>query len=215
MRPVVLSLKVGTKYSAEDVNCLPVDICLTDDPTGLTCDYVMVEEKDEWKKLQWNKTSFFRENFGGLENGTEVIVMDIDQEILDFQSIVDYPYKSFCSFRRWWMTEHGQMSGGLYKFRVGEHSVVDSTFTPYWQEYWVARGLVRPPVNGEQNFVEMVLGNKVEFFPDSWATKWTSSDTRNRMIQEDFHSLTGGVLRLGDEWDENIKIIHYCGTGYE
>lgn len=211
----ILGVKVGTKYSSEDVNKLPIDICLTDDPSGIKCDYVLIEESDKWKKLQWHKTTFFRKNFGGLSNGTEVIVMDIDQHIIDLDSIIKFPYDKFCAFRRWWMTEHGEMSGGLYKFRIGELSIIDDNFTPEWQEYWVKNKMVRPPVNGEQNYVEMMMKNNITYFPDDWCTKWTNSDIRNNMIEQDFHCLTGDLLRIGNEWNDNLKIIHYAGTGYK
>jgi hypothetical protein len=106
------------------------------------------------------------------------------------------------------------LSGTWYKFRVGDHSYVDDNFSVDWQEYWVKTGLVEPPVNGEQNYVELLVEQNtefgVEYLPDTWFTKWTDNEIRNRRIKNAFFQLTGDRL-YNDKWHKDIKIVHYAG----
>lgn len=221
-----LCVKVGTKYPAVTVNHLynkicgyysgEVDFyCLTDNSDKLfdSITPIYIDPKDRWKKLQWHKTTFFRKNFNGFKNGEEVIVCDIDMDIIsNIDELVDYPVKNFAASRRWWMLDHGQLSGSWYKFRIGEHYHVDSDLDEGWQEYWVHNRLVEPPVNGEQNWVERCIDN-IEYFPDTWFTKWTDNNIRNNKIEEDFHNLTGEMLTIDGEFHDNIKVVHNAGYG--
>ena len=223
---IFFCVKVGTKYSSQVVNNLYNQLdryysgrvylhCLTDDDIGIYNDIktIKINKADTWKKLQWHKTSFFRKNFNGFNNDEEVIVCDIDIEILkNIDKLVDFPINRFAAARRWWMLEHGQMSGTWYKFKIGDLAHVDTQFDKTWQEYWVQNKLVAPPVNGEQNYVEGMVESvcEIDYFPDTWFTKWTDNDERNRLIQQDFYKLTNDMLYFGT-FHEYIKIVHYAG----
>lgn len=226
-----LCVKVGQKYSSQTVNLLldrlssnysgTVDLyCLTDDELGLSDSItpIYIESSDKWKKLQWHKTSFFRKCYNGFENGEEVIVCDIDIDIIqNIDDIVNFPFNKFAAARRWWMLEHGQMSGTLYKFRIGELNFIDSLFDEDWQEYWVENEMVSPPVNGEQNYVEQAITDwanfKIDYFPDGWFTKWTNSKERNGLILQDYHELTNELIFDGFDFHDDVKIVHYAGYG--
>lgn len=221
---IFLCVKVGNKYQSKVVNSLydqlktyysgNVDLyCLTDNADGLY-KYItplFINKNDTWKKLQWHKTSFFRENYNGITNGTEIIVCDIDIQILqNIDDLVDFPCNGFCGARRWWMLEYGQLSGTWYKFKAGKYANVDTKFSSYWQEYWVKNKLVAPPVNGEQNYVEMCIKD-IQYFPDTWFTKWTNNDQRNYQLQYDFYKLSNEILYDGKYFHDDIKIVHYAG----
>jgi hypothetical protein len=226
---IFLCVKVGGKYPASTVLELfrklkkhytgVVDMhCLTDTPEcfyGTGVSPIAIESGDLWKKLQWHKTTFFRTNFNGWTDGTEVIVCDIDIDIIqNIDDLVDYTCHGFVASRRWWVLDYGELSGTWYKFRVGDHSYVDDNFSVDWQEYWVKTGLVEPPVNGEQNYVELLVEQNtefgVEYLPDTWFTKWTDNEIRNRRIKNAFFQLTGDRL-YNDKWHKDIKIVHYAG----
>ena len=221
-----LCVKVGDKYSTDTVNKLfnnlnenysgEIDLyCLTDNQHGFISNITPLPIQDEWKKLQWHKTTFFQNRYNGFDNGEEVIVCDIDIEIIkNIDDLVEYNFETFVGSHRWWHTsDGGKLSGSLYKFRIGELSKVYDEFNPEWQEHWVKNKLVEPPVNGEQNYVEMMVGSSLELFPFQWFTKWTTDEERNNRILNDFGKLTGEILKIENEWHEDLKVIHYAGFG--
>lgn len=63
---------------------------------------------------------------------------------------------------RWWTEgRYGyDINGGLYKFIGGDHTHIADTFykmPEYYMQKYIDLGYAKPPVNGEQNFVEDCL----------------------------------------------------------
>ena len=225
----ILTLKVGTKYSADYVNKLYNSIkrntseefklyCYTDDNKGVHSDITVIQlnNPDEFK-LQWHKLKFHKINFGGIPTGEKCLILDIDwivtgnlDEILGY----DLPERTFGCFERWWsnLTHLCKINGGFQMFYMGDTHPLWTTFnkTPqYWQEYYIKNGLADGPVNGEQNFIDMHVLIDREWLPMEWFAKY--EEVKLKGLQSNWSSKVGiaDPFYMGGEFHETIKMVHF------
>ena len=224
----ILTLKIGNKYSSEDVNKLFLGIlnntsvpfnmiCYTEDPTGLDerIKGVLIKEPTLYK-LQWHKVKFHKKGFAGIKEGEECIILDLDLKILkNIDEILDFEIKEneFGVIYRWWSdrTHQCPINGGFQKFRSGKSNYIWETFKnnfSYWQEYYIEKGEAFGPVNGEQNFIHNhieLAGLKRKYLPKDWFAK-SNLNLNKSYIQPLWQK---NVRNTDFLTDPSIKIIHY------
>lgn len=227
----ILTLKVGTKYSAEYVNRLYNAIkrntsiafnfyCNTEDASGLIDEIRVVELSDpESFKLQWHKLKFHQSGFANIANGETCLILDIDWMIIDnIDELLSIDIgERFGCFHRWWsnLTHKCRINGGLQMFRMGTTNYLYEEFMKkpeYWQEYYIRNGLASGPVNGEQNFIDEHVTHERLWLPEKWFAKY--NDEEYTKIQRNWHNKVNSdePYFLGGEFHEDIKMVHFSNA---
>jgi hypothetical protein len=168
------------------------------------------EEKDNLL-LQWNKLHFFN-----LDIDKPVCVIDIDISLInDYMEIFNYPIQpgEFLSIRQWWdPNSKSELNGGFYKFYPKDTKYIYDKMMEnptYWMNYFIKNGAKPGPINGEENFVEMMVKQKLDlkFIPDEWCCRMKEDkkflSKQNRLSSLDYVYLGG--------FNPSIKLVHYNG----
>lgn len=224
----ILTLKVGTKYTSEDVNKLYENIsehtnipfrfiCYTEDESGIDTSIQTVKmENPNVFKLQWHKLKFHQTGFGGIPKGEDCLILDLDLKILqNIDPILNFNISSneFGVIYRWWSdrTHQCPINGGFQKFKSGYTNYFWDIFKnnfEYWQEYYINKGEAFGPVNGEQNFIHNHIekaGLKRKYLPMDWFAKFN-----NKLNESYIQPLWEKHIRKTKfVEDPSIKIIHY------
>ena len=81
----------------------------------------------------------------------------------------------------------------------------------HWQSYYIEKGITVGPVNGEQNFVEESVKEKLELitFSDKWCTRWCQDPKINRELNDLYMKYFHEPLIIDDKFNERIKIVHF------
>ena len=105
----VICVKWGTKYSADDVNRLQMNVlkylnvphkfwCYTEDPSGLDCDVIYMPLENDLE-IYWNKLAMFQKDF---VKGT-CIYFDIDTVIQNnIEPLLEYKCDNLRMIRCYW-----------------------------------------------------------------------------------------------------------------
>jgi hypothetical protein len=174
--------------------------------------------------LFWHSNEYL--NDAGIRHGEKCLILDIDQlvvgnmdEVLEF----DLPAGHVGLIRRWWSFRQNvcRINGGFQMFRAGVTEYVFRAFDQnplYWQGFYVANGLARGPVNGEQNFLDgFIDGDLRTYLPSAWVGKY---QTDNGMLPLIIRQWTDNVDR-SDPWEpyvmdghfhSDLKLIHFANA---
>ncbi len=188
-------------------------------------DFVWIREPIHPKVLmQWNK--MYAMNTGIDE---PVIVMDIDILLInDYKKIFEYPIKrgEFLAIPGWWRDtkkEGYSLNGGFFKYYPTDCKYIYDKFMKdidYWQNYYIANGVTKGPINGEQYFVEDTVNERLELklIPASWVARWCATeDVVSKKLTDwqskvsvKYKNITGNeYLYLGGEFHPDIKFVHF------
>lgn len=243
---IVCTVLTGNKYSIDDVNKLYESlihntncdfrfICYTDHEGDWNENIIRVPFLVENKKLQWYKVDFFtkflfyKNKLIGEGESEAIIVMDIDLEIAGNVDFLFDPFNKdefWCSHRLWWRWREDRngespVSGTVYKFMNGEFELdVYRQFEkdiPFWEEYFIKKKITVGPVNGEQHFIQAMLGkgkHNLKFFPEKHIVKWNDNDFYMQTKLEKQYKDWSGNNYLEDEngFHPDVRIIHYAGS---
>jgi len=170
-----------------------------------------INEERDGLKLQWNKVHFFN-----LDINEPVCVIDIDILLInDYMDIFNYPIQpgEFLSMRQWWdPNSKSEINGGFYKFYPKDTKYIYDTMMQspeYWMNYFIQNGDKPGPVNGEENFVEKMVKQKLKlkFIPDEWTCRM-KEDKKFLAKMNNLSSLP--YVYLG-EYNPKIKLVHFNG----
>ena len=227
----ILTLKIGDKYSSQYINNLyrgikkntTVDFkmyCYTEDPKDIVDDVEIIElTNPNLLKLQWHKIQFHSKNFAGIKNEERCLILDIDWIITgNLDDILSFDIKSgsFGCFERWWSNrlEWCSINGGFQMYRMGDTEYLHRIFfadPEYWQERFIKLGEAEPPVNGEQNFIDLIIGPERYWFPKQWFAKYHEPEMEK--IRKNWKKrVSPNPLLIHDEWDDEIKMIHFSNA---
>jgi hypothetical protein len=182
------------------------------------------EERDPKIKLQWNKIFAMDDN-----SDEPICVMDIDVLLInDYKKIFEFPIEKgqFAVVRNWWKfippgeTPEYTINGGFYKFYPKETKYIYEKFLAkktHWQRIYIEQGYTTGPINGEQNFVEDAVKEKLEmiYLPSAWFTRIDGRPTEYKShtisnINTMYKKASGNPYAfLGDEFHPDIKFVHF------
>ena len=228
----ILTLKIGTKYSADYVNRLysgmkrntSIDFnfyCYTEDSDGLFSDIIVVPlENPDDLKLQWHKLEFHNSGFANIKNGELCLILDIDWIIINnIDDILNHklPKKQFGCFERWWSNRRNwcKINGGFQMYNMGDTQHLYDTFIEkpnYWQEYFINNKQADGPINGEQNFIDMHVDDNRHWFPMKWFAKYSIDEYRR--IQSNWHNEINreDPYYIDNEFSNSIKMVHFSNS---
>jgi hypothetical protein len=162
--------------------------------------------------FQWNKLHFFNLNID-----EEICVIDIDILLInEYQKLFEYPIQrgEFLSIRSWWEHEGScLLNGGFYKFFPRDTQYIYEEFKKnkkYWENYFIEKKLKPGPINGEENFVEYMVNQKLnlKFVPETWACRMISEPS-NEWLKNINLKYPGNYMFLGDKYNQEIKLVHF------
>ena len=195
-------------------------ICLSD--TDVKADVVLPYNHHSNIVKHWHKLKFFSPQFANQQPGDEIVIMDIDQVITgNVDDLIGHPVSDneLVTYGQWWENKLG-INGGFYKFKSGSLNFVwdDFALNPeYWQLHFYENGTVHKKYYGEQNYVKWkILEHKAKLTktPLQWIAKYTDDFKENlklnKMYMQKFNT---EYMIMGNEINENIKIIHFTGVG--
>jgi hypothetical protein len=195
-------------------------ICLSD--TDVEADVVLPYNHHSNIVKHWHKLKFFSPQFANQQPGDEIVIMDIDQVITgNVDDLIGHPVSDneLVTYGQWWENKLG-INGGFYKFKSGSLNFVwdDFALNPeYWQLHFYENGTVHKKYYGEQNYVKWkILEHKAKLTktPLQWIAKYTDDYKENlklnKMYMQKFNT---EYMIMGNEINENIKIIHFTGVG--
>jgi hypothetical protein len=192
-------------------------ICYSD--TNVVADTVIPLPTQTPIQQHWHKLKFFDKEFTG---EGDIVVLDIDQVIVgDITPMIDWPIEEneLVSYHKWWSRNKDTLpiNGGWYKFKAGSLQCIWDTYIEdpeKWQLHYYNNGTVHYKYFGEQNFVHDVAfknGAKITQMPGKWVAKYDKSITLNAKYNVFYAEHFGEpYMILGDEINENIKIIHFA-----
>jgi len=195
----VRAVRIGSKYGREYEEYLESKL------PGIQ---FLRENKDELM-LQWNKLHFFNLDVEG-----PVCVIDIDIELHgDYCQLFEYPIVrgQFLSMRQWWDPNRKcEINGGFYKFYPADTKYIYDKLMKnpeYWMAYYIKQGIKPGPVNGEENFVDMMVRKKLDlkFVPDEWCCRM-SNDIKFITRQNKLSKLPYVYL---DRYHPEVKLVHF------
>ena len=117
--------------------------------------------------------------------------------------------------RQWWGDTNVQLTnGGFFKYYPKDCKYIFDKFMKdidHWQGYYIEKGVTVGPVNGEQNFVEESVKEKLELitFSDKWCTRWSQDSRINRKLSNLYFKYFHEPLMLGGDFNQRIKMIHF------
>jgi hypothetical protein len=180
------------------------------------------EEKHPGMKMQWNKMWVM-----GQDIDEPVCTMDIDMLLInDYEKVFDYPIErgQFAAMPGWWRETLPQykINGGFYKFYPSDTKYIYEELLNnlvHWQRYYIDEGITTGQYNGEQNFVEDMVDQRLEkvVLPAAWFARMESRTTYDgkyhkwiSRVTEKYQEASGNpYMFLGDEFHEDIKVVHF------
>lgn len=200
----IFAIRTGDKYGLE------YESYLRDKLPGITIlnnpfpDYIH----------QWNKIHFFNVKSNG-----PVVVIDIDVELInDYMEMFEYPVErgEFLTLDPWWDTNRVScgINGAFYKFWPEDTKYIRDEFNrdqAYWRHYFIKNGTKPGPVNGEENFVELMVKKRLElkFLPHAWYTRMEENPTKEDLVR--LNRKYPGEYLILDQYHPQVKMIHYNG----
>jgi hypothetical protein len=172
--------------------------------------------------LQWNKLLPM-----SLDLDEPVCVIDIDLFLInDYKQVFDYPIArgDFLTIDDWLSANpYYPINGGFFKYYPTDVKYIFDKFMinpTYWQNFYIAKGIARGPVNGEQHFVYDSAKEQlnVKTIPASWFTRWSVKESVRNMsydewistVSQKYCETTGNkFLFLGEEFHPDVKIVHF------
>ena len=141
--------------------------------------------KSDDGRRQWHKVDIFNM----APKGETCFIMDLDWTFYDdVTDILDQEVKEnelIAPYRWWTFGRKGyHINGGLYKFIGGSLRIIPEVFYQdehYWMQKYIKLEIAKPPVNGEQNFVEETCvknGVQIKYFEPSYAIGRWKDDPR-------------------------------------
>ena len=135
----------------------------------------------------------------------------------DYKTIFDYPIEKgqFLAMRQWWGDTGVQLiNGGFFKYNPKDCKYIFDKFMKdidHWQSYYIEKGVTIGPVNGEQNFVEESVKEKLELitFDDRWFTRWCQDPKINRELNDLYMEYFREPMVLDGDFQERIKLVHF------
>ena len=202
----IYALRIGDKYGPEYETYLKEKLKDYD----LT---IINEPFDDRVALQWNKMFFMN-----LDIDEPICVIDIDIVLLnDYKKIFDYPIEKgqFLAMRQWWGDTTVQLTnGGFFKYYPKDCKYIFDKFMKnidYWQGHYIEKGITVGPVNGEQNFVEESVKEKLDLvtFSDKWVTRWSQDTDVNKTLNDLYLKYFQEPLIVDGKFQDNIKMVHF------
>ena len=195
-------------------------ICLSD--TDVKADVVLPYNHHSSIVKHWHKLKFFSPQFANQQPGDEIVIMDIDQVITgNVDDLIGHTVSDneLITYGQWWENKLG-INGGFYKFKSGSLKFIwdDFALNPeYWQLHFYENGTVHKKYYGEQNYVKWkILEHKAKLTktPLQWIAKYTDDFKENLKLNKMYmQKFDTEYMIMGNEINENIKIIHFTGVG--
>ena len=198
----VFAVRVGNRYGIQYEKYLKSKLP----------DITFLNEERENFKLQWNKLHFFN-----LEIDEPICVIDIDIILInDYMKLFEYPIErgEFLSIRSWWEGEQEcELNGGFYKFYPKDVHYIYQEFSSnrkHWERYYINKKLKLGPVNGEENFVDHMVKQKLnlKFVPFGWACRMVNEPNKKWIVNIN-KEYPGNYAYLGGKFNDEIKLLHY------
>ena len=211
----VFCVRIGDKYGVEYEHYIESKLK----------DYEVVWIREPFRDdvaLQWNKMLPM-----SMDIDEPVCVIDIDLFLInDYKQVFDYPIErgEFLTISDW-ISANPQypINGGFFKYYPKDVKYIFNKFVEnptYWQNFYIAKGIARGPVNGEQHFVYDSAKEHltVQTLPSSWFTRWSTKqsiihvdyDAWQLSLTKQYKNVTGNdYLFLGGEFYPDIKIVHF------
>lgn len=194
----ILTFKCGDRYDYRSVNLLKRSIdfhydkpytfyCMTDDANGFDSDIKVIPMQDDFK-YEFNSVSMLKSGFANIPDGSDVVLMDIDIEVVNDPSpIFDFKLlpKQIGFIHKWWTYPYSKgsfISGMAYRYTAGELDCFYRRFKAdpelYTNKYIKFNGRahkidnVNIHVRGEQDFFLESAGVNnfhMNLFPSFWA----------------------------------------------
>ena len=211
----VFCVRIGDKYGVEYEHYIESKLK----------DYDVVWIREPFRDdvaLQWNKMLPM-----SMDIDEPVCVIDIDLFLInDYKQVFDYPIQrgEFLTINDWVsVNPNYPINGGFFKYYPKDARYIFDKFMQdpvYWQNFYIAKGIARGPVNGEQHFVYDSAKErlKIATLPASWFTRWatehsvkhTDYKTWQASVNVSYQKVTGNnYLFLGDEFHPDVKIVHF------
>ena len=211
----VFCVRIGDKYGIEYEDYINTKLK----------DYEVLWIRDPFRDdiaLQWNKMLPM-----SMDIDEPVCVIDIDLLLInDYKQVFDYPITrgQFLTINDWVSANPDYpINGGFFKYYPSDVKYIFDKFIQnpiYWQNYYIAKGIARGPVNGEQHFVYDTANEQLEVvtLPPSWFTRWstesaithTNYDTWQFELNKMYRKKTGNnYLFMGGEFYPDVKIVHF------
>jgi hypothetical protein len=211
MEVKVFGVRVGDRYGPEYEDYLKSKIPNIE---------FLNEEKEGFIK-QWNKIHFFN-----LDYNEPIVVIDIDILLENnYMEMINYPCEEgeFISLHSWWEgqdeTKSCFINGGFYKFWPKSTKYIYNEFKEnklHWEQYFIKNGFKKGPVNGEENFVELMVKKrlKLKVVPWDWCIRMDSTYQHDKNWLLDLNTrYPGEWAYMGGDFNENIKFVHYTKEG--
>jgi len=211
----VFCVRIGDKYGVEYEKYINTKLQ----------DYEVVWIREPFRDdvaLQWNKMLPM-----SMDIDEPVCVIDIDLLLInDYKQVFDYPISrgQFLTINDWVSANPDYpINGGFFKYYPNDVKYIFDKFMQdpkYWQNYYIANGIARGPVNGEQHFVYDSVKEQLEVitFPASWFTRFATINSITHAnydywqfeLSKTYKEKTGNdYLFLGGEFHPDIKIVHF------
>ena len=168
--------------------------------------------------LQWNKMYPM-----SLKDTEPVCVIDLDIVLEnDYMDLFNYPIErgEFLSIHGWWRDAPGYtLNGGFFKYYPIDCNYIYEKFMSSiekWKVHYIKNKITIGPVNGEQYFVEDSVNEKLKLklAPSSWVTRWKNdySHIWFEELTKKYTEASGEDYLKEDDWNPNIKLVHYNHT---
>ena len=168
--------------------------------------------------LQWNKMYPM-----SLKDTEPVCVIDLDIVLEnDYMDLFNYPIErgEFLSIHGWWRDAPGYtLNGGFFKYYPIDCNYIYEKFMSNiekWKVHYIKNKTTIGPVNGEQYFVEDSVNEKLKLklAPSSWVTRWKNdySHIWFEELTKKYTEASGEDYLKEDDWNPNIKLVHYNHT---
>lgn len=211
----VFCVRIGDKYGVEYEDYINRKLS----------DYEVIWIREPFRDdvaLQWNKLLPM-----SLDIDEPVCVIDIDLFLInDYKQVFDYPisHGEFLTINDWLSANpYYPINGGFFKYYPKDAKYIFDKFVEnptYWQNFYIAKGIARGPVNGEQHFVYDSAKEQlnIKTLPASWFTRWSVKESIRHVaydqwqheVSNKYTQTTGNqYLFLGDEFHPDVKIVHF------
>lgn len=172
-------------------------------------------------RLQWNKLVPMSYNY--IEE--PIVVMDIDILLInDYKKIFEYPIErgQFLAAPGWWRWKKEMprftINGGFQKYYPQDVNYIYQKFMEdpiHWQSYYIKEGFTSGPVNGEQNFVEDSVNERLKLvkLPNAWFCRMDVIDGTHGTLSNlnaRYKEATGNhYMFMGSDFHPDIKFVHF------
>ena len=200
----VFAIRIGDRYGQD------VEDYINSKIPNVTC----IREENDGFKLQWNRLHLMNSDIKG-----PILTIDIDMLFInDYMKAIDYPIErgEFLTAKSWWRDSDGirsTLNGGFQKYYPEDCKYIYDEFVSrkeFWEENYIKTGITVGPVNGEQFFMERMVGKKLKlkYLPDSWSMRMQQDITQRDLIDLNTH-YDGEWAYLGGEFNSEVKIVHF------